>query len=271
MMNILVLSTFVQAFKAAIADRIAAQLRIDPSKPTNDYRQALNTLALFPNEAEQGFKILAECGDVKTPAELYHRMVNIDERDPLFMNQKCFDKLAGLAAWISCAIEWDGVRMRALALPFDQLARSGKLKNKDYFFDKHVAALCGRTIPEFCKFGRDGKPLTVSCTMREMRGFDSYRTALDDRGRGSMNLAQMQAWCDSLIEKGAADFHLATANTQGPQIKTMLIGMGLTKVKKYDGNGVWCSGRFAGYILAANAFHQIPARMFENRGRTTKR
>lgn len=265
------------AARAAINARIAQKLAADPTAKVNDFEQALNRLDTYTaEEIGAGFELIAACSRlIRTPEDLKARLSIGAAKAEGFIPAKALDKAVGLAAFLGAAAlnhAWDEIRARALGCGIDELPPSGKLGRTDWFADKHLTIFLGKTLPQFARRRADGKITTAVGTMREMRGFDSFRAALDNRGRGEMNLSEMNQWADTLIEAGAGDFGLTTANTQTPQIKSMLIGLGLTGIQKYDGNGFWVSGKFVETVLSALEYHGgIPDRMIESRGFRARR
>lgn len=210
-------SQLIEGAKFAIVSRWEKCFEIDPQKDEADKKRALRSIELFPDRFANGFRLLTDTLEIDVEL-VFDRIANPfkakgKRNDPGFLNQKCIDKIVCLSLWL------DGVT------DADMIEATANSRNKrGSVMDSHINNLVYDTFKAFTKFGSFGNvKQSTGLSMHEFKCMQSYNFAADR--------CDIKENTDQIREKyyriGAADFKVMTAGTQGSQMKTMLITMGM--------------------------------------------
>lgn len=213
-----------EKLRSAINARYAKAVELDPRKPIDDQRQALNSLEYFPENFGRGFQVLLDTLGLDAEEQLAIIANPLKRRgkgmtnDELFVNQKCIDKLIRLCQWLDGVTDDDA---------FQKTCRNRTKRHT--IMDNETTKLVVDMLKAYSVMGSFGNvKKAASFSMHELRCGLSYNYAAD-RCPISMNADQKRM---EYYEKGSADYASSTSSSQSGQMKTLLISFKMCNIER---------------------------------------
>ena len=218
---------YLEKLKAVLSVRIAyAEKHSEaPETAVKEWRRTYEWLSGQKTSLElilRGIKRLAAVREI-TVDNLLNNWALTDPKAAGYCAQKPLIKISGILTALGGGTD-DNKPAKALTLVDSHVHNA--------FRDFVTAYLLSRTQKD--TKGRFQKA-TCKVSAQELKEALSFKTMLDSEGAYLLDKA-LSDRIDQAIIDGAPDYHSSTANTQGPQIKTLMTSLGVAEIILPDGS-----------------------------------